>query len=343
MSSRLHLSPIQQLTAAVSCVVAATMVTFSGSMVQAQGRSTISIDGSSTVFPITEAVAEEFQNARRNSVAVVVGISGTGGGFKRFCAGETDISNASRPIKASEMELCRQAGVQYIEVPVAYDALTVVVNPDNDWVTSLSVEDLKTMWEPAAEGQISRWNQVRSEWPNAPINLFGPGADSGTFDYFTEAINGKAQESRGDFTASEDDNVLVQGVLRDRNALGYFGFAYYENNKDRLRAVPIDNGNGPVFPSRAAVENGTYQPLSRPLFIYISTAALRRPEVREFANFYLDNADELSAEVGYVALPAEVYSIVRRNVETGKVGSVFANRETVGVNISDLLRLEAQE
>jgi len=343
MSSRLNLSPIQQLTAAVSCVVAATMVTFSGSMVQAQGRSTISIDGSSTVFPITEAVAEEFQNARRNSVAVVVGISGTGGGFKRFCAGETDISNASRPIKASEMELCRQAGVQYIEVPVAYDALTVVVNPDNDWVTSLSVEDLKTMWEPAAEGQISRWNQVRSEWPNAPINLFGPGADSGTFDYFTEAINGKAQESRGDFTASEDDNVLVQGVLRDRNALGYFGFAYYENNKDRLRAVPIDNGNGPVFPSRAAVENGTYQPLSRPLFIYISTAALRRPEVREFANFYLDNADELSAEVGYVALPAEVYSIVRRNVETGKVGSVFANRETVGVNISDLLRLEAQE
>jgi len=343
MSSRLNLSPIQQLTAAVSCVVAATMVTFSGSMVQAQGRSTISIDGSSTVFPITEAVAEEFQNARRNSVAVVVGISGTGGGFKRFCAGETDITNASRPIKASEMELCRQAGVQYIEVPVAYDALTVVVNPDNDWVTSLSVEDLKTMWEPAAEGQISRWNQVRSEWPNAPINLFGPGADSGTFDYFTEAINGKAQESRGDFTASEDDNVLVQGVLRDRNALGYFGFAYYENNKDRLRAVPIDNGNGPVFPSRAAVENGTYQPLSRPLFIYISTAALRRPEVREFANFYLDNADELSAEVGYVALPAEVYSIVRRNVETGKVGSVFANRETVGVNISDLLRLEAQE
>ncbi|MEB3161824.1 MAG: PstS family phosphate ABC transporter substrate-binding protein [Prochlorothrix sp.] len=343
MSSRLNLSPIQQLTAAVSCVVAATMVTFSGSMVQAQGRSTISIDGSSTVFPITEAVAEEFQNTRRNSVAVVVGISGTGGGFKRFCAGETDISNASRPIKASEMELCRQAGVQYIEVPVAYDALTVVVNPDNDWVTSLSVEDLKTMWEPAAEGQISRWNQVRSEWPNAPINLFGPGADSGTFDYFTEAINGKAQESRGDFTASEDDNVLVQGVLRDRNALGYFGFAYYENNKDRLRAVPIDNGNGPVFPSRAAVENGTYQPLSRPLFIYISTAALRRPEVREFANFYLDNADELSAEVGYVALPAEVYSAVRRNVETGKVGSVFANRETVGVNISDLLRLEAQE
>ncbi len=343
MSSRLNLSPIQQLTAAVSCVVAATMVTFSGSMVQAQGRSTISIDGSSTVFPITEAVAEEFQNARRNSVAVVVGISGTGGGFKRFCAGETDITNASRPIKASEMELCRQAGVQYIEVPVAYDALTVVVNPDNDWVTSLGVEDLKTMWEPAAEGQISRWNQVRSEWPNAPINLFGPGADSGTFDYFTEAINGKAQESRGDFTASEDDNVLVQGVLRDRNALGYFGFAYYENNKDRLRAVPIDNGNGPVFPSRAAVENGTYQPLSRPLFIYISTAALRRPEVREFANFYLDNADELSAEVGYVALPAEVYSIVRRNVETGKVGSVFANRETVGVNISDLLRLEAQE
>lgn len=343
MSSRLNLSPIQQLTAAVSCVVAATMVTFSGSMVQAQGRSTISIDGSSTVFPITEAVAEEFQNARRNSVAVVVGISGTGGGFKRFCAGETDITNASRPIKASEMELCRQAGVQYIEVPVAYDALTVVVNPDNDWVTSLSVEDLKTMWEPAAEGQISRWNQVRSEWPNAPINLFGPGADSGTFDYFTEAINGKAQESRGDFTASEDDNVLVQGVLRDRNSLGYFGFAYYENNKDRLRAIPIDNGNGPVFPSRAAVENGTYQPLSRPLFIYISTAALRRPEVREFTNFYLDNADELSAEVGYVALPAEVYSAVRRNVETGKVGSVFANRETVGVSISDLLRLEAQE
>ncbi|MGA1355822.1 MAG: PstS family phosphate ABC transporter substrate-binding protein [Prochlorothrix sp.] len=343
MLFRLTFSSLQQLTAAASCVIAASMATFSGSVAQAQNRSPISIDGSSTVFPITEAVAEEFYNDRGNSVEVVVGISGTGGGFKRFCSGETDISNASRPIKSSEMELCRQSGVQYIEIPVAYDALTVVVNPKNTWVTSLTVEDLKTMWEPAAEGQIRRWNQVRAEWPDAPLNLFGPGADSGTFDYFTEAINGKSRESRGDFTASEDDNVLVQGVQRDNNALGYFGFAYYENNKDRLRAVPIDSGDGPVFPSRTTVENGMYQPLARPLFIYVSTDALQRPEVREFANFYLDNAGELAEEVGYVALPSEAYSVIRRNLEEGKTGSVFVGRETVGVNLADLLRLEAQE
>lgn len=315
-----------------------------GAMVRAQGaRPVITIDGSSTVFPITEAVAEEFEKTQRAGVNVVVGISGTGGGFKKFCNGETDISNASRPIKASEMEACKANGIQYVELPVAYDALTVVVNPRNNWVTSMTVADLKKIWEPAAEGQVRRWNQVRPEWPNQLLDLYGPGADSGTFDYFTEAIVGKAQASRGDYTASEDDNVLVQGVLRNQNALGYFGFSYYEANQNRLRAVAIDNGNGPVLPSRETVENGTYQPLSRPLFIYVSTKAAQRPEVQSFIQFYLNNGPALAAEVGYVPLPAEAYTLAKQNFAARKTGSIFANRDTIGVKIADLLRLEAQQ
>lgn len=324
-------------------VVVATALGLAGTEVQAQGaRTLITIDGSSTVFPITEAVAEEFEKTQRAAVNVTVGISGTGGGFKKFCNGETDISNASRPIKASEMEACKANGIQYIELPVAYDALTVVVNPRNTWVTSMTVADLKKIWEPAAEGQVRRWNQVRPEWPNQMLDLYGPGADSGTFDYFTEAIVGKAQESRGDYTASEDDNVLVQGVLRNQNALGYFGFSYYEANQNRLRAVAIDDGNGPVLPSRETVENGTYQPLSRPLFIYVSAKAAQRPEVQSFIQFYLNNGPALAAEVGYVPLPAEAYTLAKQNFAARKTGSIFANRETIGVKIADLLRLEAQ-
>src|SRR5690606_25733331 len=243
----------------------------------ASAQSMIRIDGSSTVFPIAEAVAEEFQIAKRGKVRITVGISGTGGGFKRFCRGEIDIANASRPILKDEMEACRRAGIKYLEVPVAFDALTVVVNPKNTWVESLTLDDLKKIWEPAAQGRVTRWDQVRPEWPARPLVLFGPGADSGTFDYFTEAVNGKSKASRGDFAASEDDNVIVQGVETNANALGYFGYAYYVENKDRVRAVPIVNSAGKaVMPSIEAVTDGSYEPLSRPLFIYVSEAATQR-------------------------------------------------------------------
>jgi phosphate transport system substrate-binding protein len=303
----------------------------------------IQIDGSSTVFPITEAVSEEFQKAKKGAVKVTVGIAGTGGGFKKFCRGETDISDASRPILKQEMETCKQSGVQYIELPIAYDALTVMVNPKNDWVKALTVPDLKKMWEPAAQGKVTNWNQVRSEWPNSPLKLFGPGADSGTFDYFTEAIVGKAKSSRGDFTASEDDNVLVQGIANDRNALGYFGFAYYIENQKKLKAAPIDAGKGPVLPSAKTVEDGSYQPLSRPIFIYVSKKSLdSRPEVREYVEFYLKNAPTLVKQVKYVALPQNAYTIGLEHVKKGKVGTVFGGEAEVAIKIDELLKREAK-
>jgi phosphate transport system substrate-binding protein len=302
----------------------------------------IQIDGSSTVFPITEAVAEEFQKAKKGKVKVTVGIAGTGGGFKKFCRGETDISDASRPILKQEMETCKNAGVQYIELPVAYDALTVMVNPKNDWVKTLTVPDLKKMWEPSAQGKVTNWNQVRSEWPNAPLKLFGPGADSGTFDYFTEAVVGKAKSSRGDFTASEDDNVLVQGIANDRNALGYFGFAYYVENQNKLKAVPIDGGKGPVGPSAKTVEDGTYQPLSRPIFIYVSKKSMDKPEVREFVEFYLKNAPALVKQVKYVPLPQSVYTTGAEHLKKGKIGTVFGGEAEVGVKIEDLMKRETK-
>lgn len=322
-------------------IVGALVATLaSAPAVFSQRTSTIKIDGSSTVFPITEAVAEEFQAANRGT-QVTVGISGTGGGFEKFCKAETDIANASRPIKQAEMDACKTAGIEYIELPIAYDALTVVVNPGNTWATSLTVAELKKMWEPDAQGKVTNWNQVRSSFPNQPLKLFGPGTDSGTFDYFTEAIVGKSKSSRADFTASEDDNVLVQGVSRDANALGYFGFAYYEQNRQRVKSVPIDNGNGAVEPSRVHVEDGSYQPLSRPLFIYVSKQSAERPEVQRFVDFYLSNTD-LVAEVGYVPLPDDGYTSVRGHFSDRKVGSVFAGRDTIGVRIPDLMRLEAR-
>jgi phosphate transport system substrate-binding protein len=302
----------------------------------------VQVDGSSTVFPITEAVAEEFQKAKKGKVKVTVGIAGTGGGFKKFCRGETDISDASRPILKQEMETCKNAGVQYVELPVAYDALTVMVNPKNDWVKTLTVPDLKKMWEPSAQGKVTNWNQVRSEWPNAPLKLFGPGADSGTFDYFTEAIVGKAKSSRGDFTASEDDNVLVQGIANDRNALGYFGFAYYVENQNKLKAVPIDGGKGPVGPSAKTVEDGTYQPLSRPIFIYVSKKSMDKLEVREFVEFYLKNAPALVKQVKYVPLPQSVYTTGAEHLKKGKIGTVFGGEAEVGVKIEDLMKREAK-
>ncbi|MBI4619497.1 MAG: PstS family phosphate ABC transporter substrate-binding protein [Desulfobacterales bacterium] len=302
----------------------------------------IKIDGSSTVYPITEAVAEEYQKAKRGEVKVTVGISGTGGGFKKFYRGETDISNASRPILKKEIDLCKEQGIEYIELPVAYDGLAVIVNPKNTWVTSLKVEDLKKMWEPAAQGTIKKWNQVRTEWPDAPLKLFGPGADSGTFDYFTEAIVGKSKSSRGDFTASEDDNVLVQGIAGDKNALGYFGLAYYEENKRKLKVVPVVNPatNKAITPSLKTVMDGTYSPLSRPLFIYVNKASLSKPEVKEFVNYYLKNADKLTKEVKYVPLPASAYKLAQERFFKMKTGSMFGGEEKVGMKIEELLKLE---
>jgi phosphate transport system substrate-binding protein len=325
---------------AMSALVAGLMT--AGAPTLANAQTSIKMDGSSTVFPVAEAMAEEYQISKRGKVRVTVGIGGTGGGFKKFCRGETDFSNASRPILKGEMELCRQAGIKYLEIPVAFDALTVVVNPQNTWVKTLTVADLKKMWEPAAQGRVTTWKQVRAEWPAERLMLFGPGADSGTFDYFTEAVNGKAKASRGDFTASEDDNTLVQGVESNKNALGYFGFAYYAAHKDKLRAVAIDGGNGPVAPSLEAVTKGTYNPLSRPLFMYVKESSLKRPEVREFVQFMLTEGSELVAEVGYLPLPKQAYELAWKHVQAGKLGSVFGGVPEVGVTIDDLLAREGK-
>ena len=302
----------------------------------------VKIDGSSTVYPITEAVAEEFQKAKKNAIKVTVGISGTGGGFKKFCRGETDISDASRPILKKEMEDCKAAGVGYFELPVAFDALTVVVNPKNSFIKQLTLAEMKKMWEPAAQGKVTRWSQVNPAWPDQPMKLFGPGADSGTFDYFTEAVVGKSKSSRGDFTASEDDNVLVQGVSRDVNGLGYFGFAYYVENKDKLKAVPIVNEKGQaVAPSMEAVEKGSYSPLARPIFIYVNAKSLGKPEVREFTEYYMKNAAKLSQEVKYVPLPAKAYAQAWDHVVKGKKGTVFGGMAEVGITIDELLKRDA--
>ena len=305
----------------------------------------IAIDGSSTVFPIGEAVAEEFQRANQGA-RVTVGTSGTGGGFQKFCRGETDMSNASRPIKASEAEACRAAGIEFIEIPVAYDGLSVVVNPNNTWVTSMTAAELKRIWQPEAQGQIMRWSQVREGWPDREIRLYGPGTDSGTFDYFTEAINGKSQASRGDFTASEDDNVLVQGVSGDENALGYFGFAYYEENKNRLKLVPIDdenpdNGAGPIAPSEETVRNGTYSPLSRPMFMYVNKAKLSRPEVRAFVDFMLNNGGALIRDVGYVPLSDTEQQLVKDRWNAGTTGTMYTGAAH-GASLESLLKGTAQ-
>ena len=304
----------------------------------------VKVDGSSTVYPITEAVAEEFQKAKKNAIKVTVGISGTGGGFKKFCRGEIDIANASRPILKKEMADCKAAGVEYIELPVAFDALTVVMNPKNTFLKELTVEQLKAIWEPAAQGKIARWNQVNPAWPDAPIKLFGAGSDSGTFDYFTEAIVGKAKSSRGDYAASEDDNILVQGVSRDVNAIGYFGYAYYAENTGKLKAVPIVEkaGKPAVLPSEESVIKGTYQPLSRPIFIYINPKSLDKPEVREFVEFYMKNASKLTKEVKYVPLPAKAYTVNMEHIDKKKTGTVFGGTAEVGITIEELQKREAK-
>jgi phosphate transport system substrate-binding protein len=303
----------------------------------------VKVDGSSTVYPITEAVAEEFQKMKRGAIKVTVGISGTGGGFKKFCRGETDISNASRPITKKEMEACKQAGIAYLEMPVAYDALTVVINPRNTWAKTMTVAELKKMWEPVAQGKVTNWNQINPAFPNAPLKLFGAGADSGTFEYFTEAIVGKPKASRGDFTASEDDNVLVTGVSRDVNGIGYFGYAYFEANRDKLAAVSIAaEGRPAVAPSGQSVENGSYQPLSRPIFIYINAKSASKPEVKEFIEYFNKNATTLVKEVKYVPLPAKAYTYNMETLGKMRLGTKFGGENKVGLTIEQLMKLEAK-
>jgi phosphate transport system substrate-binding protein len=306
----------------------------------AAAQTTVTIDGSSSVFPIGEAIAEEFQRANRN-VRVTVGISGTGGGFKKFCRGETQMQNASRPILQAEMEECRRAGIRYVELPIAFDALTVVVSPRNRFVECLTVAELRRVWEPAAQGRITNWNQVRQGFPDARLTLYGAGADSGTFDYFTEAIVGRAKSSRGDYTASEDDNVLVQGVARDPNALGYIPYAYVASHPDALRVVAVDGGRGCVLPSAETVVNGTYSPLSRPFFLYVNLQALDRPEVRQLAEFYLSpSGRNLIREVRYVPLPEQAYEIGLRRIRERIAGTGYGGRPEVGMPIVEVLRHE---
>ena len=276
---------------------------------------TIQVDGSSTVFPVTEAVAEEYRTEQPD-VKVTIGVSGTGGGFKKFSRGETKISNASRPIKDIEIEACKENNITYVELEVAYDGLAVLVNPENTWVDSFTIEELKKIWEPAAQGKIMKWNQIRPEWPNEEIHLFGPGVASGTYDYFTEAIVGKSGSSRGDFTASEDDHVLVQGIAGDKYSLGFFGLAYYTENADKLTLIGVHNGTEVVKPTLETVSNGTYKPLSRPLFIYVNSTSVKSPEVVDFVNFYLNNAGELAEDVGYIPLPADIYKKQIENFKT---------------------------
>ena len=308
---------------------------------------TVTLDGSSTVFPISEAVAEEFQKAHAGT-RVTVGISGTGGGFQKFCRAETDISNASRPISAKEMEACATAGVTFIELPVAYDGLAVVANPKATWIDAITTAELKTMWAPEAQGKVMQWAQVRTGWPARELHLFGAGVDSGTYDYFTQAITGKEKASRVDVTSSEDDNVLVQGIANDELALGFMPYAYYAENKAALKLVAVDdgkadNGAGPILPSVETVKGGSYQPLSRPVFIYVSVKALARPEVQQFVDFYVARAGVLSEEVGYVPLGEAGYALVAKHYAGRTPGSVFEHAGSqVGLTIEQLLAREAK-
>jgi phosphate transport system substrate-binding protein len=328
--------------ASLAAIMLAALVSCSKHSGNGSG-SPIKVDGSSTVFPLSQAAGEEFQKAGKGTVTV--GESGTGGGFKKFCRGEIDVTGASRPIKQQEADDCKKAGIEFVELPVAYDGLAVVVNPKNTWVDHLTVDELKKIWAP--ESKITNWKDVREGFPDRPQNLFGAGTDSGTYDYFTQAIVGKEHSSRGDYTANEDDNVLVQGVAGAENALGFFGFAYYVSNKEKLRIVPIDDGNkdngdGPITPSPETVMNGTYQPLARPIFIYTSLGALKRKEVASFVEFYLANTAKLSAEVGYVALPAKAIELAEARFTERKTGSLFSGGSKVGVTIEQLLAAEAK-
>lgn len=321
-----------------SCIVLIAGVIFLVSCFK-QYKGRISIDGSSSVYPITEAVAEEYRNKHGN-IRVTVGVSGTGGGFKKFARGEIDISNASRPIKEPEIKACAANNIGFIEIPVAYDGLAVVISPANVFVDYLTVEELKKMWEPAAQEKIISWKQIRATFPDVPLRLYGAGTSSGTYDYFTEAIVGKAKSSRGDYTASEDDNVLVQGVSTDKGALGFFGLAYYVENKSKLKLVGIDagKGKGPVYPTDSTVRTGTYAPLSRPEFIYVNSRSANSAVIQDFVRFYMENAPKLVEEIGYVPLPGEAYKLSYQRFLQKKTGSMFANKSIVGADLVELMK-----
>ncbi|MBR7801001.1 PstS family phosphate ABC transporter substrate-binding protein [Undibacterium sp. FT137W] len=308
---------------------------------QTLSAATIKIDGSSTVFPITEAMSESFRE-KNPQVKFTIGIAGTGGGFKKFCKGETDISDASRPILKKEMVECAKNGIYYLELPVAFDAVTVVIHPKNKFLSKITVDELKKIWEPAAQGQIVTWNQVNPAWPKTPIKLYGPGVESGTFDYFTEAINGKAKLSRTDFTTSEDDNVIVQAVSRDVNAMGYLGYAYYSENSKQLKAAAIvaKNAKLAVLPSVKSVLDASYQPLARPLFIYVNVKADQRPEVAAFVDYYLNHAETVAKQVKYIPLSMKDYRHTMVNYKIKKTGTAFGGEAEVGVTIEELLKRE---
>ncbi len=323
-----------------AAVAAFSIGLFTATIVHAEAQ-VIKIDGSSTVGPISEAVAEEFQKEKKGAVKVTVAVSGTGGGMKKFVRGEIDICDASRPIKQAEIDQAKAAGIEFLEIPVAFDALTVVINPQNSWADKLTPAQLKKIWEEGAQGKITNWNQVDPAFPDQALKLYGAGTDSGTFEYFTEAINGKAKSSRGDYTASEDDNVLVQGVSGDKGGLGYFGLAYYVANKDKLKVVAIQNNKGEyIEPSVEVVKAGKYNPLARPLFIYVNKASMARAEVKDFIHFYLENGADIVKQVKYIPLPEEAYTHLEKRVDSGKTGSVFHGKEQIGMTIEELVKSE---
>ena len=302
---------------------------------------TVSVDGSSTVFPITEAVAEEFQAANKD-IHVTVGISGTGGGFKKFCRGETDVQDASRPIQEAEMKTCQEAGIRYLELPVAYDAIALVVNPKNTAVNEITIEELKKMWEPDAKGKVTKWNQINKAWPAEEFKLYGAGSDSGTFDYFTEAVVGKAKSSRGDYNASEDDNTLVMGISKEKNAFGYIPLHYYMENQKNLKALAVNYKGKSQKPDVDAVKSGKYAPFSRPLFIYVSEKSLSKKHVEKFVDYYLKNAIKMSEEVKYIALPKVAMDMTQEHFQAKKWGTVFKGHSEVGMKVEDLLKKEKQ-
>lgn len=314
-----------------AAVAAAATVAMAGAAL-AQTPFTIQIDGSSTVFPISEAVAEGFQQSVNGRIRVAVGESGSSAGLRKFCRGEIHIANSSRPIRGSEMATCRAAGISFVEIPVAFDGLSVVVHPSNP-MRSVTVAQLRQIWESGS--RVNNFSAVGG--PNLEMQLYGPGSASGTFEYFTEAVNGTARSSRTDYTPSEDDNVLVQGVANNPGGMAYFGLAYYHENQSRLRALAVDGGNGPVLPSVQTVENGTYQPLSRPIFIYVNAAALRRPQVQQFVQYYINNAARVSAQVGYIPLPASAYQAYLQRATRRQQGTAFGGRALIGASIEEVL------
>ncbi len=302
------------------------------------GTPAIKIDGSSTVYPITQAIVKLFQVDPSNKEQIEVKFSGTTSGFEKFCAGKTDINDASRPILLAEMETCKKNGVRYMEFPIAFDALTIAINPQNDWAKDITVAELKKIWEPAAQGKILRWSQVRSSWPDRPLKLFGAGDKSGTFDYFNEAIVGKSKATRKDYTPSEDDEALVAGISKDPNALGYFGYAYYQENQSKLKLLAVDNGKGAILPSTQTVEKNQYQPLSRPLFIYVNLrSSSNRQVLSKFVRLYINKVSTVVNSVGYVPLPERVRDVNFINFNRGKTGTVFSGKARINSKISDLL------